>query len=88
MNVRWPSRRANLDYSGDKHTVFVATTYSALPNRVTMYTILAGNRDIEIYYFGPDQCQVPPTLSSCRAHRSFWFQKIPHPIRHFVTSNT
>ena len=30
MNVGWPSRRANLDYSGNKQTVFVATTYSAL----------------------------------------------------------
>jgi len=46
MNVHWPTRRASLDYGGSEPTVFVATTYSALPDRVAMYAILAGHRDV------------------------------------------
>lgn len=46
MNTRWPTRRADLYYGGNKPTMFVATTHSALPNRVAMYAILGGNRDI------------------------------------------
>jgi len=46
MNVHWSTRRASLDYGGNEPTVFVATTYSALPDRVDFYAILADNRDM------------------------------------------